>query len=113
LRIMLRILPILSALLIPTLVSAHGYLQQVTIDGTVYKGNDLNVATPAASIIRLVSTNSPVKGTSNPYMNCGQDAQFASQVGNANPGSQLQLLWVGGTDGSSNVCDSMPILWIN
>ncbi|KAJ8590497.1 hypothetical protein M405DRAFT_160759 [Rhizopogon salebrosus TDB-379] len=99
---MFRILPVLSALVIPTLVSAHGYLQQVTIDGTVYMGNDLNVGTPAASIIRLVSTNSPVKGTSNPYLNCGQDAQFASQVGNANPGSQLQLLWVGGTDGSSN-----------
>jgi hypothetical protein len=110
---MLRILQVVSALVIPTLVSAHGYLQQVTIDGTVYMGNKLNVKTPAPSIIRLVNTNFPVMGTSNPYMNCGPDAQFASQVGNANPGSRLQLLWVGGTDGSYNVCDSMPILWIN
>ncbi|KAJ8597521.1 glycoside hydrolase family 61 protein [Rhizopogon salebrosus TDB-379] len=99
---MLRILQVVSALVIPTLVSAHGYLQQVTIDGTVYMGNKLNVETPAPSIIRLVNTNFPVMGTSNPYINCGPDAQFASQVGNANPGSRLQLLWVGGTDGSYN-----------
>lgn len=92
----------LPALVIPTFVSAHGYVQQVTIDGTVYKGNNLNVATPTPSIIRLVNTNSPVKGTNNSFLNCGQDAQLASLVGNANPGSQLEILWVGGTDGSSN-----------
>jgi hypothetical protein len=104
---MLRILQFISALVIPALVSAHGFVQQVTIDGTVYQGNNLNVATPAPSIIRLVSTNSPVKGATNPAMNCGQDAQFASLVGNANPGSQIDVLWVGGTDGSSNVCGSL------
>ncbi|KAG1880142.1 glycoside hydrolase family 61 protein [Suillus subluteus] len=97
-----RLAQFLPALVIPTLVSAHGYVQQVTIDGTVYMGNDLNVATPAPSIIRLVDTNSPVKGANNTFLNCGQDAQFASLVGNANPGSQLEILWVGGTDGSSN-----------
>lgn len=92
----------LLALAIVTLVSAHGFVQQVTIDGTVYKGNNLNVGSPAPSIIRLVSTNSPVKGSTNSALNCGQDAQLASLVGNANPGSQLEILWVGGTDGSSN-----------
>lgn len=97
-----RLAQLLPALAISTLVSAHGYVQQVTIDGTVYKGNNLNVETPAPSIIRLVNTNSPVKGAQNPYINCGQDAQFASLAGNANPGSQLEILWVGGTDGSSN-----------
>jgi hypothetical protein len=110
---MLRILQILSALVIPALVSAHGYVQQVTIDGTVYKGNNLNVGTPAPSIIRLVSTNSPVKGATNPDLNCGQSAQLASLVGNANPGSQVQVLWAGGTDGSSNVCKFTSILWID
>lgn len=97
-----RLAQLLPALAISTLVSAHGFVQQVTIDGTVYKGNNLNVGTPVPSIIRLVSTNSPVKGSSNPALNCGQDAQFASLVGNANPGSQLEILWVGGTDGTSN-----------
>lgn len=97
-----RLAQFLPALAISTLVSAHGFVQQVTIDGTVYKGNNLNVGTPAPSIIRLVSTNSPVKGSTNSALNCGQDAQLASLVGNANPGSQLEILWVGGTDGTSN-----------
>lgn len=97
-----RLAQFLPALAISTLVSAHGFVQQVTIDGTVYKGNNLNVGSPAPSIIRLVSTNSPVKGSTNSALNCGQDAQLASLVGNANPGSQLEILWVGGTDGSSN-----------
>ncbi|OJA09035.1 hypothetical protein AZE42_09696 [Rhizopogon vesiculosus] len=78
-----RILQLISALVTSALVSAHGFVQQVTIDGIVYQGNNLNVATPAPSIIRL-------------------DAQFASLSGNVNPGSQVQCLWVGGTDGSSN-----------
>ena len=108
-----RLLELFPALAIPTLVSAHGFLQQVTIDGTVYKGNDLNVGTPAPSIIRLVSTNSPVMGATNSNINCGQDAQLASLVGNANPGSQLQILWVGGTDGSSNVCEFVLMLRID
>jgi hypothetical protein len=100
-----RLAQFLLGLAFFTLVSAHGFVQQVTIDGTVYKGNNLNVGTPAPSIIRLVSTNSPVKGSTNSALNCGQDAQLASLVGNANPGSQLEILWVGGTDGSSNVRD--------
>ncbi|KAG2065296.1 hypothetical protein BDR04DRAFT_183722 [Suillus decipiens] len=97
-----RLARFLLALALATLVSAHGFVQQVTIDGTVYMGNNLNVETPAPSIIRLVNTNSPVESTNNPFLNCGQDAQFASLVGNANPGSQLEILWVAGTDGSYN-----------
>jgi len=107
---MLRILQIIYLLIIPALVAAHGYVQQVTIDGTVYMGNSLNVETPAPSIIRQVSTNSPVKGATNPDIFCGQQAQLASLVGNANPGSQVEVLWVGGTDGSSNVCRFTPVL---
>jgi hypothetical protein len=109
----LRIHQLIAALVITALVSAHGFVQQVMIDGTVYTGNNLNVETPAPSIIRLVSTNAPVKGATNPDINCGTNAQSASLVGNANPGSQIQCLWVGGTDGSSNVCDFIPMLWID
>ncbi|KAG2354850.1 glycosyl hydrolase family 61-domain-containing protein [Suillus spraguei] len=87
-----RLAQFLLALAIPTLVSAHGFVQQVTIDGTVYMGNKLN-------------------GANNPFLNCGQDAQFASLVGNANPGSQLEILWVGEIDGSCNwPHDTGPIM---
>jgi len=108
-----RILQVFHALIIPTLVSAHGFVQQVTIDGTVYEGNNLNVVTPAPSIIRLVNSNAPVKGATNVDINCGPSAQLASQVGNANPGSQVQILWVGGMDGSLNACDFILMLWID
>ena len=105
-----RIFQFISALVIPARVSAHGFVQQVTIDGTVYKGNNLNVETPAPSIIRLVNTTYPVNGATNPAINCGQDAQFASLVGDANPGSQIEVLWVGEFNGSTNVCGSLLIL---
>jgi hypothetical protein len=110
---MLHILQFISALVIPALVSAHGFVQQVTIDGTVYKGNNLNVGTPVPSIIRLVSTTFPITGTTNPATNCGQDAQFASLVGDANPGSQIKVLWVGSFDGSTNVCGSLLMILID
>jgi len=102
---MFRILNFIPALAVPAIVAAHGFVQQVTVDGTVYMGNNLNVVTPTPSIIRTVTTNAPVKGATNPDINCGTGAQLASLVGNANPGSQVQVLWVGGTDGSTNVLD--------
>jgi len=80
-------------------VRAHGYVAQVTIDGKVYTGNVPN-AQPTPSIIRQINDISPVKGASNPYLNCGQDAQNAELVANANPGSRLQFLWLDG-DGTN------------
>lgn len=76
-------------------VCAHGYIAQVTIDGTAYIGNVPN-AQPTPSIVRQINTIDPVKGASNAYLNCGQDAQKAALVANANPGSQVQFLWKDG-----------------
>ncbi|KAL4063407.1 glycoside hydrolase family 61 protein [Scleroderma yunnanense] len=84
------------SLLLPALVSAHGYVSQVTIDGTVYKGNSPGSSATSSSIIRQVSSNSPVKGATNPDLNCGLSAQLAQDVGQANPGSQLEVQWSGG-----------------
>lgn len=92
----LTLIPFLS--LLPQ-VCAHGYVAQVTIDGTVYNGNVPN-AQPTPSIVRQINTIDPVKGASNPYLNCGQDAQNAALVANANPGSQFQFLWLDG-DGTN------------
>ncbi|KAI9567887.1 glycoside hydrolase family 61 protein [Boletus coccyginus] len=87
--------------LLPFLVSAHGYIGSVDIDGKSYPGNEPGGAT-SPSIIRQVSTISPVKGATNPSINCGMDAALAANVGNANPGSQIQVHWVGGSTGDSN-----------
>lgn len=80
-------------------VRAHGYVAKVTIDGTVYAGNVPN-AQPTPSIVRQINNIAPVKGASNAYLNCGQDAQKAALVANANPGSQVQFLWLDG-DGTN------------
>ncbi|KIK96833.1 glycoside hydrolase family 61 protein, partial [Paxillus rubicundulus Ve08.2h10] len=89
-------------------VQAHGYVAQVAIDGKVYIGNVPN-AQPTPSIVRQINDVSPVKGASNPYLNCGQDAQNAALVANANPGSQLNFWWKGG-DGSDWPHNIGPIM---
>ena len=93
----------LLSLLLPVLVSAHGRVDKVTIDGTVYQGNSVGTTATIKSVIRQINTNSPVKGASNPDLNCGAGAQLAADVANANPGSTVQVLWVGGTTGTSPV----------
>ncbi|KAF9218887.1 hypothetical protein BS17DRAFT_475982 [Gyrodon lividus] len=89
-------------------VQAHGYVAQVAIDGKVYIGNVPN-AQPTPSIVRQINDVSPVKGASNPYLNCGQDAQKATLVADANPGSQLNFWWKGG-DGSDWPHNIGPIM---
>ncbi|KAI9567872.1 glycoside hydrolase family 61 protein [Boletus coccyginus] len=86
--------------LLPFLVSAHGFIGSVTIDGQSYPGNVPGGATNP-SIIRQVSTINPVKGATDPSINCGMNATLAGNVGNANPGSQVQVHWVSG-NGTSN-----------
>jgi len=84
---------VFSLLLSATYVTAHGYLAQVSIDGTTYMGNTPAASPVNPSIIRDISTIDPVKGANNAYLNCGQSAKPASQVGNANPGSTMSFLW--------------------
>jgi hypothetical protein len=79
-----------------TLVSAHGYVGSVTMEGVPYPGNTPAAAQPTGSVIREVSTISPVKGATNPDLNCGMDSEFAEKVASANPGDRIQIGWIGG-----------------
>jgi hypothetical protein len=81
-------------------VAAHGFVTKVVIDGTTYSGNVPN-AQPSDSPIRQISDISPVKGSNNPSLNCGLNAQLATQVVPANPGSVMEFYW--GNPGGSNV----------
>ncbi|KAL4062371.1 glycoside hydrolase family 61 protein [Scleroderma citrinum] len=92
---------LLSFLALPVFVSAHGFVSSVSIDGKSYQGNIPGGSTNP-SVIRQISTISPVKGSSNPSLNCGMNATMASDVANANPGSQILVYWVGGSTGDSN-----------
>ncbi|KAI0759233.1 glycosyl hydrolase family 61-domain-containing protein [Trametes elegans] len=80
-------------------VVAHGYLKSVAIDGKTYQGNVPN--NPSGdSPIRLIDNIEPVKGTDNPNLSCGQNAQNAALVVPANPGSKLTFAWASGSGGN-------------
>lgn len=79
-------------------VSAHGYVSQVIIDGQAYAGNVPNNY-KGPSPVRLVDDIGPVKGSSNPDLNCGLSAQLAAMVVPANPGSNVTFQWSGGQGG--------------
>jgi hypothetical protein len=93
----LSLVPILSFL--PS-VSAHGFITKVTIDGVTYTGN-VPAAVPSDSPIRQISDIGPVKGAANPSLTCGLNAQLATMVVPANPGSVLEYYW--GNPGNGHV----------
>jgi hypothetical protein len=90
----LALLPILA--LLPS-VAAHGYVKKVVIDGTTYTGplpaDSAGEANNSPSPIRQIADIGPVKGATNPDINCGLSAQLASLVVPANPGSSLAFYW--------------------
>jgi hypothetical protein len=73
-------------------VAGHGFVMQLTIAGQLYNGN-FPSATTSPSGIREISTQDPVKGANNSFLNCGQNAQSASLVLSANPGDPLTFNW--------------------
>ncbi|EIW52776.1 glycoside hydrolase [Trametes versicolor FP-101664 SS1] len=89
----------LSVLALLPFVSAHGYVSQVTIDGTSYKGNTPG-SSSVKSAIRMIDDVSPVKGATNKYLSCGQNAQKASTVATASPGSKVSFKWSAITGGN-------------
>ena len=101
---------LLSFIALLPLVTAHGFLSQVSIDGQVYKGNvPNNYAGP--SPIRLIDDVSPVKGASNPNLACGQNAVAAELVAMANPGSVVTFSWESGEQGSVSTL-GVPSAWL-
>ncbi|CDO75943.1 Auxilliary Activities Family 9 protein [Trametes cinnabarina] len=89
----------LSLLAAVPLVSAHGYVASVSIDGKAYKGNTPN-SNSVQSPIRMINDVSPVKGTDNKFLSCGQNAQKAALLADAKPGSKVSFQWVSGTGGN-------------
>ncbi|KIJ33027.1 lytic polysaccharide monooxygenase, partial [Sphaerobolus stellatus SS14] len=90
----------LAVALFPS-VLGHGFLASVEIDGKVYQGNNPDfVQSPSQQIdspIRLVDMINPVKGATNPAVNCGSNAAKAKLVAEANPGSNIAFNWSGGS----------------
>ncbi|TCD67718.1 Fungalysin/Thermolysin Extracellular metalloproteinase 5 [Steccherinum ochraceum] len=78
-------------------VNAHGYVEEVTIDGKAYKGNPIGLdgAPSFASPIRRVNDNGPIATVNDPQLSCGQSDK-ASVVADANPGSVVEFQWTSG-----------------
>ena len=83
--------------------SAHGYIGYVKIDGKEYKGNG-DGGDPSTTAIRPTKPYDvgPVVDVTDPQMSCGlMPVSNAKLVADANPGSALEVLWVG--QGNANV----------
>jgi hypothetical protein len=83
-------------LLTAAFVSAHGFVNTVTINGVAYQGNDPREpkgSPPFPSIIRQIQTVDPNKGARNPAINCGPNATPGAKVAPANPGDPIEFLW--------------------
>jgi len=90
-------------LLLPVLilfqrVASHGYVAELIVDGQSYDGQEPTEdgSATVASVVDRISTIDPVKGATNPYVNCGQKSTAASLVAAVNPGSAVQFQWEAG-----------------
>lgn len=88
-------------------VLGHGYVAILEVNGvSSFKGDEpTEDGDPTApSAIRRISTIDPVKGASNAYLNCGQNATAAALVAPTNAGDPLTFSWeAGGGEGVSNL----------
>jgi hypothetical protein len=84
----------LTALAALPLVAAHGLVSSLEIDGQNFPGN-LPLGPSNPSIIRQINDPSPVKGATNPSVNCGPGAPNAVYYAKANPGSKFAFKWTG------------------
>ncbi|KAG6836583.1 hypothetical protein H0H93_006419 [Arthromyces matolae] len=97
----------LTPLAFVTSAVAHGFVSTVTIDGMVYNGSAPGLP-KGNSIIRHVNTTFPIKGATNPSLPCGSGASPATNIANAQPGSNLTILWQ-----DLNGSDPQIIPWIH
>lgn len=56
----------------------------------------------------MIDDVSPVKGATNKYLSCGQNAQKASTVATASPGSKVSFKWSAITGGNVSFSSQPP-----
>jgi hypothetical protein len=78
--------------------AAHGHMSGVFIDNVYVPGPEPN-SDSTGFAIREINDINPVKGATNPDLNCGHSAKLASEVVDASPGSVLKFAWVNGDNG--------------
>ncbi|PPQ90713.1 hypothetical protein CVT25_005021 [Psilocybe cyanescens] len=73
-------------------VSAHGFLNQITINGKAFTGNVPSGKTNP-SVIRQITTQDPIKGATNVAVTCGTGSTAGSLIADANPGDKVSFDW--------------------
>ncbi|KAF7966168.1 hypothetical protein HWV62_39760 [Athelia sp. TMB] len=91
----------LTFLFLVPCVFGHGYVSVLDVEGTSYASFNGDEPTEDGqatqpSVIRRISTIDPVKGASNPFLNCGQNATVAALVAPTQAGDALALHWEAG-----------------
>ncbi|KAJ7069788.1 glycoside hydrolase family 61 protein [Mycena amicta] len=76
---------------VPT--AAHGWVGSIAVSGQLYPGNGLG-SSGAPSVIRQVTTNSPVTSVSDSNLACGPNAQLAQDMAIVSPGDEIEIFWV-------------------
>jgi len=76
-----------------SLVAAHGFINEVVINGKTVAGNPI-AKTGGNTPIRSVSTQDPMKGADNKDLSCGPGSQPAQSMASINPGDDIEFSWV-------------------
>jgi hypothetical protein len=98
------------ALALAPFVAAHGYVDNVRINGKTYKGPDPGARSAPNSVIRPVSNVNPSYGHTNPNINCGPNSRPAGQSAPITPGGTIEIDWHEFTDGRKWPHDTGPLI---
>jgi hypothetical protein len=100
-----------SSLFLPSLVSAHGYISEMTIGGKTYEGNNPYSMSPHASPLRMINAVEPVKlGVDDENLVCGKGAKAGTDVAEVKAGSEIKIKWVAGDGKGKWIHNKGPVM---
>jgi len=75
------------------LVSGHGIIKTVKINGKTYPGATGPGADASNSPVRAVSSGDPIDDVTSPMMLCGRDSKSAPISASVKPGDNVEIAW--------------------
>jgi hypothetical protein len=100
-----------SLFFLPSLVSAHGYISEMTIGGKTYEGNNPYSMSPHASPLRMINAVEPVKlGVDDENLVCGKGAKAGTDVAEVKAGSEIKIKWVAGDGKGKWIHNKGPVM---
>lgn len=87
--------PSIIAIILATsgLVSGHGIIQNVQVNGKTYPGATGPGSDPSNSPVRAVSSGDPIDDVTSPMMLCGRDSKQAPMSITVAPGDKVEVAW--------------------